>query len=425
MLVFYSFALIVICLGVLSLRGGLSFAAYVRRETARPLPGFTPFVSVIAPCRGLEDGLRENIAALCRQSYPPYEIIFVTDRADDAALGVVEEVLKTVASDAGVSARMVVAGQASDCGQKVHNLRMAVAEVDSRSEVLVFVDSDARPQPGWLRSLVAPLVNDDLGAATGYRWFVPENGGFASQLRSVWNASIASALGEREDKNFCWGGSTAIRRSTFDRLQVSERWRGTVSDDFTLTRVLQEAKLPIHFVPACLVASFGDCTARELLEFTNRQLKITRVYAAHLWQPVLIGSLLFCAVFFGGLTVVVARSLRHLPYVAPLAVLLVIYALGAAKAYIRLKAVAVPLASYRKQLSRGVAGAFAFVAGRVGSLPVQCRCRRLLAPDQVAWHYLRIEIGYRSCHHQPRVVTQTANTPRVLPAREPRLVCVV
>lgn len=354
MLVFYFFAAIVIWLGILSLRGGLSFAAYVRRETARPLPDFTPFVSVLAPCRGLEDGLGDNIAALCQQTYPNYEIVFVTDRADDPALGVIEEILKREVHREGFSGRTVVAGEALDCGQKVHNLRRAVAQVDPRSEVLVLVDSDARPQVDWLRSLVAPLVNDELGAATGYRWFIPKGGGLASQLRSVWNASIASALGEREDKNFCWGGSTAIRRATFERLSVSERWRGTVSDDFTLTRVLQEAKLPIHFVPACLVASLGDCTVRELLEFSNRQLKITRVYAAHLWQPVLIGSLLFCAVFFGGLILVVACATVHLSYFAPLALLLVIYALGAAKAYIRLQAVAVPLASYQKQLSRGL-----------------------------------------------------------------------
>ena len=91
MLVFYFFAAIVIWLGILSLRNGFSFAAYVRREIARPLPDFAPFVSVIAPCRGLEDGLRENIAALFQQNYPAYEIIFVTDRADDPALGVIEK----------------------------------------------------------------------------------------------------------------------------------------------------------------------------------------------------------------------------------------------------------------------------------------------------------------------------------------------
>ena len=67
MLVFYFFAAIVIWLGVLSLRSGFDFAAYVRGESARPLPDFTPFVSVIAPCRGLEDGLRETIAYFRRE----------------------------------------------------------------------------------------------------------------------------------------------------------------------------------------------------------------------------------------------------------------------------------------------------------------------------------------------------------------------
>jgi ceramide glucosyltransferase len=353
MLFFYFLAAIVIWLGILSVRGGLSFAAYVRRETARPLPDFTPFASVIAPCRGLEDGLRQNLAALFEQNYPAYEIIFVSDRADDPSLSIVEEITSEKNSERAF-ARVVIAGEAVDCGQKVHNLRVAVSEVNPHSEVLVFVDSDARPQPGWLQSLAAPLANKKIGAATGYRWFIPINGGFASHLRSVWNASIASALGAREDKNFCWGGSTAIRKATFDNLQIQERWRGTVSDDFTMTRLLQEAKLPIHFVPACLVASLDDCTFKELLEFTNRQLKITRVYAGHLWKPVLIGSLLFCAVFFGGLTLVIARAVLHLPYAMPLALLSLIYVLGAAKAYIRLKAVAIPLASYRKPLSKSL-----------------------------------------------------------------------
>lgn len=354
MLIFYFLTAIVIWLGILSLRSGLNFASYVRCEMARPLPDFTPFASVIAPCRGLEDGLRENIVALFQQSYPYYEIIFVTDRAEDPALAVVNEIISTESTSAPVSARIVIAGDAVDCGQKVHNLRAAVAEVDPRSAVLVFVDTDARPQSGWLRSLVANLADTEIGAATGYRWFVPLNGNFASQLRSVWNASITSALGERDDKNFCWGGSTAIRRSTFNELKIAERWQGTVSDDFTMTRILQEAKLPIRFVPTCLTASLDSCTVKELLEFTNRQLKITRVYASHLWKPLLIGSLLFCAVFFGGLALIITRAILHLTFSLPLALLFLIYLLGAAKAYVRLKAVAIPLANYEKQLSQSL-----------------------------------------------------------------------
>jgi len=353
MLVFYAFAAIVIWLGVLSLRGGFRFAAYVRRESARPLADFTPFASVVAPCRGLEEGLRENIGALFEQDYPAYEIIFVSDRLDPS-LTVVNQLIETADSSRRVSARIVIAGDAIDCGQKVHNLRAAVAKVDPSCEVLVFVDTDARPHAGWLRALVAPMGDKAIGAATGYRWFIPEKGGFASQLRSVWNASIASALGERKDKNFCWGGSTAILKSTFDKLGIRERWQGTVSDDFTMTRVLQEAKLPIHFAPACLLPSFGQCTTPELLEFTNRQLKITRVYAAHLWKPLLIGSLLFCSVFFGGLALAIARAILGLPYLGPLSMVILIYFLGAAKAYIRFKAVTASLQNYRKELSQSL-----------------------------------------------------------------------
>lgn len=380
MFVYYFFALIVIWLGILSLRNGLSYAAYVRREIARPLPDFTPFVSVIAPCRGLEDGLRENIVALFQQNYPAFEIVFVTDRAVDPALGVIEEVRQGWQDAWYPTTQCVVAGPAVDCGQKVHNLRAAVLTVDPRSVALVFVDTDARPHSGWLRSLVAPLLDERLGAATGYRWFVPLKGGLASHLRSVWNGSIASALGERGDKNFCWGGSTAIRRSTFDELGIVEHWRGSVSDDFTMTRVLHEAKLAIHFVPACLVASLDQCSARELIEFTNRQLKITRVYAPHLWKPALIGSLLFCAVFFGGVALVVVRGILGLTYIVPLLAVLLIYALGATKAYIRLQAVSLALVDYRESLTNSypahvVLWPFASVLFLINAIAAACSRR--------------------------------------------------
>jgi cellulose synthase/poly-beta-1,6-N-acetylglucosamine synthase-like glycosyltransferase len=160
----------------------------------------------------------------------------------------------------------------------------------------------------------------------------------------MWNASIASALGPNRRSNFCWGGSTAIRRSTFERLEVRERWRGTVSDDFTLTSVLKEAKLPIHFTPNCLVASAGDCDFRELLEFTTRQIKITRVYAAHLWLPLLLGSALFAIAFFGGLILIGVHPRSSAAYIFPL----VIFALGATKAFIRYRAI--PIATSKKDL---------------------------------------------------------------------------
>lgn len=339
MVVYYFLAALSCWVGFKSLMGGFRFAAYVRRETSRPLPDFKPFASVIAPGRGLEPGLADNLRPLLTQDYARYEVLFVFDSADDPAIRVVEE-LKT-----NVTTRIIIAGPAIDSGQKVHNLRVATAQVDPESEVLVFVDTDARPGKDWLKKLVAPLVDKELGASTGYRWFIPEKGGLASRLRGVWNASIASALGGDTTKNFCWGGSTAIRRTTFDRLAVNDRWHGTVSDDFTITSVLKEAKLPIHFTPNCLVASAGDCDFKELLEFTTRQIKITRVYASHLWLPLLLGSSLFTIAFFGGLILIGVS-----PRLSVACFLLIIFALGALKSLIRFRAVSRVLKTSNREL---------------------------------------------------------------------------
>src|ERR1041385_3278665 len=335
---FYFLAAIACWIGIKSLLGGLRFADYVRRETSRPLPDFQPFVSVIAPAAGLEPGLADNLRPLLTQDYPRYEILFVFDRSDDPAIEVVKE-LRTV-----IPARIVISGPATDSGQKVHNLRVATTQVDPESEVLVFVDTDARPGRQWLKQLVAPLADEQLGASTGYRWFIPEKG-LASRLRSVWNASIASALGGDTTKNFCWGGSTAIRRTVFNQLGVNDRWRGTVSDDFTITSVLKEAKLPIHFTPNCLVASVGDCDFKELFEFTTRQVKITRVYASHLWRPLLLGSALFTIAFFGGFILIGVHPRPSAAYF-----LFVIFALGASKSYIRFRAVSHVLETSRRDL---------------------------------------------------------------------------
>jgi len=352
MYIFYFFAALLMIQAIISLRGGAHYLSYIRQETGKENQAFTPYVTVIAPCRGLDQGLRENLAALFRQDYPAYEIIFVTDSAEDAALSLIEELRREFSEVENVKTRVLVAGEAVASGQKVHNLCAAVVAVNSESEALIFVDSDARPQPGWLRALVAPLSNKETGAATGYRWFIPVKGGFASRLRAVWNASIASALGENGFRNFCWGGATAIRRETFERARVIEAWRGAASDDFAVTRALHAEHLPIHFVPSCLTISHEDCGLRELLEFTTRQLKITRAYAPHLWKIVLFSNLLFVLVFFGGIALTIVRAALGLPFILALAFILSIYTLGILKAYLRWRAVSIPLARYGKELRR-------------------------------------------------------------------------
>ena len=352
MLYLYYFIAALSCwFGIQSLRGGLRFRSYVIEQLNRSFREFQPFVSVIAPSRGLEPGLEDNIRVLLAQRYHSYEVLFVLDDETDPALELINA-LTSRTNNPSVEFKTVIAGPALNAGQKVHNLRMAVSEIAPHSQALVFVDTDARPHPEWLRDLVRPLADQTVGAVTGYRWFVPLRGGFASRLRSVWNGSIASALGGDTAKNFCWGGSTAIRRATFDQLNIRDRWLGTVSDDFLVTRVLKEAKLPIYFAPQCLVPSVGDCSFSELLEFTTRQIKITRVYSSGLWKTLLLGSSMFTIAFFGGILLSLSRIVNGGSFVIPTGLVLVMFVLGSLKAYVRLKTVNRPLRNYRAELQR-------------------------------------------------------------------------
>src|SRR2546423_1422421 len=168
MLIFYFFAALVVWQSLVSLRGGVRWLAFFRLELDAKRSLYMPSASVVVPCRGLDQGLRANLAALFAQHYPAYELVFVSDRREDPALAVAEELSREFDGETVARVRLVVAGRAVESGQKVHNLRAGVAAVDPSAEALVFVDTDARPRADWLRALIAALADESVGAATGY-----------------------------------------------------------------------------------------------------------------------------------------------------------------------------------------------------------------------------------------------------------------
>lgn len=346
--VFLIFAAILVWLSFKSFLGGVRYLRYFQSELAKPRPTWTPFVSIIAPCRGLDDGLEENLTALLEQDLADFEVIFVVDDESDPSVRVIKEVLRKDKK----RAKMVVAPKAVDCAQKIENLREAVLHADERSEIFAFADSDARPQRFWLRYLVAALEDSSVGATTGYRWFISKDPSFASEMRSAWNASIASALGPNTDSNFCWGGATAIRRETFDEVDMRERWRGALSDDFAVTRAVKSAGLKVVFVPQALTPSVEDCTFRELVEFTTRQMKIVRVCEPKLWLMTLFGSALFNSVLIASFLIVVLSRTNDLPVWAALATLMLVFAFSIGKAHLRLTAVRLALGEHEREIGR-------------------------------------------------------------------------
>jgi len=346
---FYLLAVVQIALGIYSLWDGYEWFRMVRGRLSSHTGFYAPMAALICPCKGSEPGLEENLMALTRFEYANYEIYFALATSLDPALKVVEKV--KAASQRPV--HIVIAGPGENCGEKVHNLRRAVESLAENFEVIVFTDSDVRLTKNWLGKLIAPLQDPRIGATTAYRWIIPSraigSGGFASALASAWNASVATLLG-RPRENFCWGGGTAIRRGTFNDAHVLEAWEGAVSDDFALTRALEAAGKPIVFCPECMAATLHPWTGTSLLEFTNRQILVTRVYAPRRWALGMAAHLSYVVTMIFAVLVILAQMADGDPWINLALVALVIPFLAVLKGALRTVVAGEMLPEWKAQL---------------------------------------------------------------------------
>ncbi len=285
-----------VLLALLSLRGERARTAYVRRRLAE-VPSQFPPASVIVPVKGQDQGLRENLEALASLDYPDFELLIVAREAADIPAGVLPARAKIIFAH----------GNDPHTGEKVQNLAAAVRYARRRSQILVFADSDGRVTAGWLRALAAPLAEEGVGAATGFRWFLPEPISFWPLLRAAWDAVAAGRLGPG-DNPFTWGGAMAIRRNVFSALPMHEHWKNTISDDYALSAAVHQAGLTISYDPGALVPSRERVSGRDFFVWARRQMLITRFYNAPQWRGALAAHLVYCLAMAASVT---AASLGH------------------------------------------------------------------------------------------------------------------
>jgi cellulose synthase/poly-beta-1,6-N-acetylglucosamine synthase-like glycosyltransferase len=375
----------VVALGVLSglaalnsLVFGLRYVRYARQASeARGQASGAELASVtlIAPCCGAEDGLEGNLEALVLQDYPHLQVRFVVETAEDGATPVIERLRERHPA----RVERIIAGPSHDHGQKVHNL-LAALDAGPLADVLVFADSDGRPEPGWLRRLVAELDDPGVGVASSYRFYRPVPATFSTLLRSVWNLSVLALLGDH-DRNFAWGGSMAIRREVFGQANVREAWRGALSDDYAMTHAVRRAGLRVAFVPACLVESEGSVGFASMLTWVARQISITRVYWPTLFWLAAVSNLsstafLVVAPIVGG--------------VVPLSLLAAVLVLGCASGGLRAVALGHLAPQWRVEVHRWL-WAYVLMAPLCGLVTTYAVLSALVS-RQIEWRGIRYEM---------------------------------
>ncbi|HEX4379355.1 MAG TPA: glycosyltransferase family 2 protein [Candidatus Acidoferrum sp.] len=342
---FYVLSVLQIALGLYLLFQGLQWLYYVRRRATTDAGFYAPRTAVLCACKGLEPGLERNLTTLTEFDHQNYEIFFVLASESDPA----HSIVKRVAAASRPKAHVLIAGAPVECGEKVNNLRFAIEHLPPEFEFLAFADSDGRPGKSWLKRLVAPLSDSRIGATTTMRWLIPNRSDLPSAFLAAWNAPVVTMLTEK-GKNFCWGGGTAIRRSLFDQLGVLEDWKYSVSDDYSLTRSLHQAGRSIMFLPDCLTVSYVEATLPSLLEFTNRQILITRVYAEQMWAFGFATHTLYCLTLLLGIALTLSDLAAGLPAFHHAMLTFLPVLLGIMRGSLRVAAVTEVLSSLRSQV---------------------------------------------------------------------------
>ncbi len=252
---------------------------YARRERSAKRPNYTPKTAIIAPHYGWDDQTSENAKRLLNQDYAGgYEVFFVTHAKGETGYDESYPHLLEIA-EGHPNAHTLLAPNIVDNSlprsQKVQNLMTAIAAFSADVEIIAFVDADATIERDWLRLLVQPLQDENVGATVGARFYFPHTLNTASLVEAVW-INFQIALQGDHPLAMVWGGSNAIRREAFDEGRVLQRWENATIEDHNLTHTVRDLKRKIHFVPDCIAVTHTEKrTWKQIIEFTNRQIVMT------------------------------------------------------------------------------------------------------------------------------------------------------
>ena len=253
---------------------------YARRERKTERPAYTPKVAIVAPHYGWDDDTDEHAMSLLHQNYAgEYQVCFVTHQKAgngyDVSYPHLQELVENVPHADVVLAPNIVENNLPR-SQKVQNLMTVIKSLPKDVEVIAFVDADVAIRKDWLRLLVTPLQDPEIGATVGGRFYFPQTWNFPSLVEATW-VNFQMALQGDHRLTMVWGGSNAFRREFLEKGQILQRWEQATIEDLNTTRAVRDVKRKIHFVPDCVaVTRTSNRTWGQIFEFTNRQMIMTR-----------------------------------------------------------------------------------------------------------------------------------------------------
>ncbi|MBV9119498.1 MAG: glycosyltransferase [Chloroflexi bacterium] len=273
-----------------------------------------PVASVIIPAYNAGGTLAECLMALEREGVPgpDVDLIVVDDRSDDGTASIARGRQLCTLAGAGRGP-----AAARNLGAR-----------EARGEVLVFLDADTAPEPGWLAALLAPF--DDPGVVAVKGAYHSAQRSLVARFSQLEFESKYARLARARRVDFVDTGTAAFRRQAFfDAGGFDESFPANSAEDVELAFRLSAGGARLAFQPAARVQHRHPERLRDYLTKKMRYGYFrTAVYGRHpskalgdSYTPPLMGVQICLAGLLAGLSIaslVNRAAARRLPVVLAL-----------------------------------------------------------------------------------------------------------
>lgn len=246
---------------VLSLCCVISHFRSVRKVSLSKSP-FMPPASIVKPVRGLDYEAYENFASFCQLDYPKYEVLFAVSEGDDHVCDVIE---KLRADFPACSIRLIAKVPCIGTNDKVNNLCHLAH--NAKYDFIVMNDSDVRVESDYLKEVIAPFADPEVGAVTAFYKSLSA-GNLASNLDALgmYMDSAPSALVAKKIEGkmrFAFGWTMATSKGHLAEIGGWEEMANYHSDDFELGKRIAECGHRVELMTKPVTMVFPSETLME------------------------------------------------------------------------------------------------------------------------------------------------------------------